>query len=64
MWAAILQAAPLAMKVVKAIVEGARDGASNEEIRQRIASKDLILDKELDDLRSAKADLDDFITGG
>lgn len=63
-WALLTKALPTAIKVVRAIIEGFRDGASNEEIRQRVADPDLILDRELDELRAAQDDLEDYIRTG
>jgi len=64
MWAKIIETGPLVMRVLKEIFEGVSRGASNEEIRQRIASKDVLLDEELDKLRDAKDDLRSFIETG
>ena len=64
-WALLGKMLPTAVKVMKEIVDGFKNGRSNQEIRDRIASSDLILDEELDDLRDAETDLEDFIrTGG
>lgn len=63
-WALLAKALPTAIKIVRAMIEGLRDGASNEEIRKRIADPGLILDHELDDLRAAQDDLDDYIRTG
>jgi hypothetical protein len=63
-WTQLFKAVPTALKVIREIIEAARSGASNEEIRARIASPDVILDEELDELRAAKDDLDEFIRTG
>lgn len=64
-WELLRKILPIAFKAAKEIYDGLKSGASNEEIRQRVASPSVILDDELDDLRSAEDDLEDYIkTGG
>ena len=64
-WPLLLKLLPTAVKVLKEMVEGFKRGATNQEIRDRIASPDVILDDEMDELRDAEDDLDEFVrTGG
>jgi hypothetical protein len=64
-WDLLFKALPLVGKILREIIEGQKRGATNQEIRDRIASPDVILDEEMDELRDAEADLDDFVrTGG
>jgi hypothetical protein len=55
---------PIAIKVLREVFQGMADGASNEEIRQRVAKPDVILDEELDQLRDDEDDLLDFVKTG
>ena len=64
-WDLLFKALPLVGKILREIIEGQKRGATNQEIRDRIASPDVILDEEMDKLRDAEDDLDDFVrTGG
>lgn len=55
---------PIAVKVLREVLQGLADGSSNEEIRQRASSPDVILDEELDQLRDDEEDLLEFIRTG
>lgn len=63
-WALLLKLLPTAVKVLRELVEGFKRGATNQEIRDRIASPEVILDSEIDELRNAEDDLKDFIRTG
>lgn len=63
-WDLVFKAIPLAIKVLREIIDGQKRGASNQEIRERIASPDVILDEEMDELRAAEDDLADFVRTG
>lgn len=54
----------IATRVVTEIAEGLRKGESNEEIRKRIATRAVILDEELNELRGIKTELDDYVRTG
>lgn len=55
---------PIAVKVLREVFEGIADGKSNEEIRERVASPEVILDESLDQLRDDEEDLLDFVRTG
>ncbi len=57
----ILKWIPRIFKIVKKAID---EKASDEEIRRRIASSDVILESELATLRSRKQDLKDYIESG
>lgn len=64
-WEQILtQGMPLALRVLREVFGGLAEGADNEEIRKRVASPDVILDEELDQLRDDEEDLLDFVRTG
>lgn len=63
-WQLLEKGLPIAVRVLREVFAGLADGASNEEIRKRAASPDVILDDELDQLRDAEGDLDDYIKNG
>lgn len=60
----IKRALSIASKVALEIIEGLRHKESNAQIRARLASRDLILDDELDELRAAQDDLADYVRTG
>ncbi len=55
---------PIAIKVLRSVFEGIADGKSNDEIRERAASPEVILDESLDQLRDDEDDLLDFVRTG
>lgn len=63
-WDLLFKALPLVGKILREIIEGQKRGATNQEIRDRIASPDVILDEEMDELRDAEDDLKDFVRNG
>lgn len=60
----VQKALSIASKVAMELLEGLQRNESNAEIRERIASRTLILDKEIDELRAAQNDLDTFVRTG
>jgi hypothetical protein len=63
-WDLLFKTLPMVVKVLREIIEGQKRGATNQEIRDRIASPDVILDEEMDALRDAEDDLGDFVRTG
>lgn len=63
-WPLLMKAAPMAMRMVRAVVEGVMNNESDEEIRKRASAPDVILREDLDDLRAARTDLDDYVRSG
>lgn len=63
-WKKLLErAVPIAMDVATEIVDGIMNGATDEEIRERVAAPGGILDKSLKQLRDDEEDLLDFARG-
>jgi hypothetical protein len=64
-WEKILtKGLPIAVRVLREVIQGLADGNSNEEIRQRASNPGVILDEELDQLRDDEDDLLNFIKTG
>jgi len=51
-------------RLVDVVFKAIDEGATDAEIRKRIAEPDVILTADLQKLRAARKDIDDFITNG
>lgn len=63
-WQLLEKMGPIVFRIVKTIYEGLRDKVDDEEIRRRVADPSVILSEELDALRAAEDDLEDYIRTG
>jgi hypothetical protein len=55
---------PIALKVLREVIDGISKGRTNAEIRQRVSEPDVILDDALDQLRDDEDDLLEFVRTG
>ena len=63
-WKLLEKLIPMGVRIIREIADGITNKRSPEEIRQRVASPDVILDDEIEELRDAEDDLRRFIDQG